>query len=334
MNHTRSSAGAPGHRLSLRTQVALAIVAVSGWPFAGHAHGVVGKRFFPATIATEDPFIADELSLPTVSTLRANASGEEPASRETSVSGEFSKRITPDFGISLGAEHQHISPDGQATLSGWSNVELGFKYQVYRNEASESLLSVGLGWEIGGSGSKAVAEGFSTYTPTVFFGKGFGNLPDSMPYMKPLAVTGTLGLAIPSRASSTTTTVDPDTGERVSDVEPHPRVMQLGFAIQYSLPYLQSFVEDVGLREPFSRMIPLVEVSLEKPLDRVDDRRVTGTVNPGVLWAGRYTQLGLEAIIPINGRSGHGVGALVQLHFFLDDIFPQSLGRPLLVSAP
>src|SRR5262249_47204397 len=28
------------------------------------AHGFAGKRFFPATLATDDPFVADELSLP------------------------------------------------------------------------------------------------------------------------------------------------------------------------------------------------------------------------------------------------------------------------------
>ena len=30
------------------------------------AHGFAGSRFFPATIATDDPFVADELALPTI----------------------------------------------------------------------------------------------------------------------------------------------------------------------------------------------------------------------------------------------------------------------------
>ena len=33
---------------------------------AAHAHGIVGERFFPATITTDDPFAADELALPTI----------------------------------------------------------------------------------------------------------------------------------------------------------------------------------------------------------------------------------------------------------------------------
>jgi len=30
------------------------------------AHGFAGDRFFPATILTDDPFVADEMSLPTL----------------------------------------------------------------------------------------------------------------------------------------------------------------------------------------------------------------------------------------------------------------------------
>src|SRR5438552_3361299 len=340
MNHVRLSVDAqsrrplPPFRRECHFAIgALAVAALSALPSTGLAHGLAGKRFFPATIATDDPFVSDELSLPTVSSVRTNASGDEPASRETSISGEFSKRITSDFGISLGAEHQRLSPEGQASVKGFGNVELGFKYQFYKDEARETILSAGLGWAVGGAGSEAVgADSFSTFTPTFFFGKGFGDLPDRVPYRKPLAVTGTLGVAIPARASTTTMSVDPDTGNVVSDTERHPNVLQLGLAIQYSLPYLQSFVKDLGLAAPFNRMIPLVEISLQKPLDRVSDRRTTGTVNPGVVWAGRTMQVGVEAVVPINRQSGHGVGVQAQLHFFLDDIFPRSIGRPLLAS--
>ncbi|HKB52379.1 MAG TPA: hypothetical protein VKD22_00150, partial [Ramlibacter sp.] len=158
----------------------------------------------------------------------------------------------------------------------------------------------------------------------------FGDLPAGMDYLRPLAVTGTLGVSIPGEAHTTSTSVDPDTGAPVSQVQANPHVLQVGLALQYSIPYLQSAVKDVGLGAPFSRMIPVVELAASKPIDRVADRGWTGTINPGVLWAGRYVQLGLEAVIPINHASGHGVGVQAQLHFFLDDLFPRSFGRPLL----
>jgi hypothetical protein len=309
----------------------IVVAALALLPLVGHAHGLAGKRFFPATIATDDPFVSDELSLPTISTSRSSDSPDEPSTRETSVSLDFSKRITPDFGLSFGAAYLHQAPSGQPSTNGFDNIALGAKYQFYRSDLHETLLSVGVDWDVGGTGSKRVgAESFSTVAPTFFFGKGFGDLPQDMPFLKPFAVTGTIGVAFPSSTSSTTASIDPDTGATLTDIEQHPNVLQVGFAIQYSLLYLQEFVKDVGLAAPFDRMIPVVEVSLQKPLNRVSDRTTMGTINPGVIWAGRTMQFALEAIIPINSQSGHGVGAQAQLHWFLDDLFPHSIGRPLI----
>ena len=160
-------------------------------------------------------------------------------------------------------------------------------------------------------------------TPGLFFGKGFGALPDSVKFLRPFALTGVAGIAVPSRSSTTTVNEDGDV-----TLERHPNVLKLGLALEYSLPYLQSFVKDVGLREPFNRMIPVVELALQKPLDR-GGGPTTGTLNPGVLWAGRYVQVGLEATIPVNSATGGRTGVLLQLHFFLDDLFPRSIGKPL-----
>ena len=303
---------------------------IAALPGTAAAHGFVGQRFFPATIATEDPFVADELSLPTISRVRNNGDDENPASRQTSIEVEFAKRITPDLGFSIGVAHQRFSFADQTRLRGFENVELGLKKLLYRDDAGEALVSAGLSWEIGGSGSNGVGESFSTYTPTVFFGKGFGGLATE--WLRPLALTGTLGVAIPGRSSSTSTGIDPDTGLAVTQTERNPHVLQVGLALQYSIPYLQSAVKDIGLGAPWKNMFPVIELTAQRPLDRVDQRSWTGTINPGILWPGKYMQFGLEAVIPLNRASGHGVGVLAQLHFFLDDLFPQTLGRPLLAA--
>ena len=299
--------------------VALLAGAAAGNAFA---HGFAGKRFFPATLATDDPFVADELSLPTVSRRKTGSSGEEPATLETSTSIDFTKRITSNFGLGLGATYLNLKPDGADAQRGFDNFAANAKYQFYKNDEHETILSIGVDWDIGNTGAKRVgAESFSTVTPTVFFGKGFGDLSDSVKYLRPFALTGTAGVAIPTRSS--TTTVD-DSGNVTT--EPNRKVLNIGFAVEYSLLYLQSFVKDVGLGEPFNRMIPIVEFSLQRPLG---GGPTTGTVNPGVLWAGRYMQYGLEAIIPVNSRTGGKTGVMFQIHFFLDDLFPKSIGRPL-----
>jgi hypothetical protein len=305
------------------TCIVLAALACAGIQTGASAHGFAGKRFFPATLATEDPFVADELSLPTVSRRTVAGEGDEPGGRETATSFDIAKRITKNFGIEVGTTYLNLR-GAEGTQRGFDNWEAGAKYQFYLDEAHEAIASFGVDWDIGNTGAKSVgAESFSTVTPAFFVGKGFGDLPDSMQYLRPLALTGSVGVGIPSRSG--TASVD-DEGN--ASVERHPHTLQVGLALEYSLPYLQSFVKDVGLRGPFERIVPLVELTLEKPYDR-GAGPWTGTVNPGLLWAGRTVQLGLEAVIPVNRRTGGGTGVLFQLHFFLDDLFPHSLGKPV-----
>ena len=45
------------------------------------AHGFVGDRFFPATVTTDDPLVADELALPTLSLSYIAPSGGTPETR-------------------------------------------------------------------------------------------------------------------------------------------------------------------------------------------------------------------------------------------------------------
>jgi len=292
-----------------------------------YGHGFVGARFFPATLSTDDPFVSDELSLPTVSTIRTP---DEGGTRETDISVDISKRITPDFAIEIGDNFTALNPHDGRAANGFGNLELGGKYQLLNNGEHETILSIGLGVEVGGTGGRSVgADSFSTWAPGIFFGKGFGDLPLCVRFLKPFAITGQLGVAIPTSASTRSVTIDAQTGERDMEVEQHPDVLEWGFALEYSLIYLQSQVQDLHLHAPLDRLIPLVEFALDTPLNRGEQGQTTGTINPGVVWAGKYFQVGVEAVIPINQRTGNNVGVIAQLHFFVDDLFPHSLGRPL-----
>jgi hypothetical protein len=292
-----------------------------------YAHGFAGARFFPATLTTDDPFVADELSLPTVSTIRTPGDG---GTRETDISIDISKRITPNFAIEISDTFTALNLHDGPAVNGFGNLELSGKYQLLKNGEHEAIVSIGLGVEVGGTGSRSVgADSFSTWTPGIFFGKGFGDLPSELRFLKPLALTGQLGIAIPTSATTRSVTVDAQTGDRDIEIERHPNVLEWGFALEYSVIYLQSQVQNMHLHAPLDRLIPLVEFAFESPLNRGAQGQTIGTINPGVIWAGKYFQVGVEAIVPINERTGKNVGVIAQLHFFLDDLFPHSLGRPL-----
>lgn len=308
----------PSTRQYVRAFLAfVAGLALTCTPRTSVAHGFAGQRFFPATLSTDDPFVADELSLPTLSTIRTPDDG---GTREFDVSIELAKRITPSLDIEIGVNLVNLFPRHGSDRTGFSNLELGSKYQAYTNAAHELILSLGVDIDVGGTGSRRVGrDPFTTWTPGLFFGKGFGDLPASLPWLRPFALTGNLGVDIPSSAST----------RSGDDVDRNPVSLETSFALEYSFIYLQEHVRDLGLKAPFNRLIPLVEFVVETPLDRGQAGRTTGTVNPGVIWSGRYCQFGVEAVIPLNDRTGHNVGVLGQLHFYLDDLFPHTLGKPL-----
>jgi len=309
--------------------VSLAWLLLLGLPTWSWAHGFAGQRFFPTTLAVEDPFVSDELSF-LLSHTKEPRQGEEPPTGSTEFSVDYTKRLTPRLGLSLGGSYLHLNPEEGSTENGFGNLEVGAKYQLITLASSEALFSFGLTAEVGGTGARSVgADSVSTLSPTLFFGKGFGDLPETVPFLRPFALTGAFAANIPTRKQTVTTQVDPLSGELSQETELHPITFSWGLTLQYNLQYLQAFVKNVGLGVPFNRMIPLVEFPMETCLNRGCGGQTTGTINPGIIWFGKYIELGAEATIPINSRSGKNVGALFLVHFFIDDLFPHSLGRPL-----
>ncbi|HXZ07270.1 MAG TPA: hypothetical protein VEI25_04365 [Paraburkholderia sp.] len=268
-------------------------------PSAASAHAIAGDRVFPATLTVDDPGVGDEADLQYGHVRVPGDNGDQSIN---TFSFEYDKLITSRLAFSVdGAYVMQNNP----TARGWDNFGVGLKYLVYVNEAHEFMTSVGVDAELGGTGSRAIADNFSTISPTVYAGKGMGDLPDSLAYLRPIAITAEAGPALTTGAGQ-------------------PNAFNYGFTFQYSLPYLQQHVHDVGLPQPFANLIPLVEI----PLSR-SQGQTTGTVNPGFIWINRYGQLGIEAQIPVNRASGSHVGILLQAHIFFDDVAPTTLGKPL-----
>jgi len=291
-----------------------ALLAMLAGPLPAHGGGQIGKRFFPSTIAVDDPFAADELELPTVLSIKRPDPEGGPAVRETRISGAYEKRITPDFEVFVEGEWVSLAPDPGANKNGFDNLGLGVKYQFFTSAPHETILSVGLGAAVGGTGSSSIgAPSFSTLSAAIGFARGLGDLPDRLGWLRPLAVTGQVGAEMPL-------------GSGNGDAEPN--TLRWGVVLQYSIPYLESYVRALGLPQPVRGLIPLVELDVATPLDRGQAGRTVGTVNPGVIWVSRSFQVGVEAVIPMNGRTGSNVGIRGGISIYLDDLLP-AIGRPL-----
>ncbi len=278
------------------------------------AHGFVGDRLFPATVTTDDPLATDELMLPAISMFSmpgGGAGGDDGGAESRVFTGgfEFDKVIIPKLAVGVSDDYLWQRPHGGPTAHGWDNLTVSAKYEVWRNEPHEAIFSVGLEAEIGGTGSQRIGrDPFTTFTPTMYFGKGFGDLPDTYWWARPMAVTGTVGLDLPTEAEANS--------------------IEWGLAVEYNIPYLQQHVRDVGMPAPFKDMIPLVEFAFDNPINR-GEGRMTGTINPGVLWESRYMQVGVEALVPVNSESGSHVGVMVQFQIYIDDLFPAVFGHPI-----
>jgi hypothetical protein len=296
---------------------AFALLFVAASCSTAFAHCFVGARFFPATLATDDPCVADEMSLPTVAWFKT---ADMPPATEWDISADFSKRITEDFGITIRDGWTQIHQPGGFTVAGFRDLETTAQYQLLKNSEHELALLLGLIVDWGGTGATGIGTSYSVLTPTFSFGQGFGQLPDTIGWARPVAVTGQIGYQIPT------------TSFIVSDGTFVPQVLVYGASLQYSMPYLKSEVKDLQLPDLFNHLIPIVEAQLATPVANNFGNSfvTTGTINPGVIWVGSYFQVGLEAVIPVNAASGTGVGFLGQLHLYLDDIFPTTYGQPLI----
>jgi hypothetical protein len=224
----------------------------------------------------------------------------------------------------------HLNVPGGGNVQGFDNLGTSFKFQFLTDPEGELAMSASLDVDWGGTGSSAVgAAPFTTLTPTFFVGKGFGFLPESMKFFKPLAVTAQVGYSVPTESATSSV----DEGSGLLTTTPNPQFLTWGGSLQYSMPYLKSSVMDLSLPAFLNHLIPLVEWNLATQTRNFNgDERTTGTINPGVIYVANKYQVSVEAILPVNRASGDGVGVIGQLHLYLDDMFPNSFGRPLLAA--
>src|SRR5579862_8230128 len=115
----------------------IAAAALSGIPGqrAAMAHGFEGDRFFPPTIATDDPFAVDELSFPTVSVSHNPPAPGGSTTREIDIGGEFDKEILPGWNPSFSDVFTTLNPKVGAAANGFQNFDLATKFELIQSPA-------------------------------------------------------------------------------------------------------------------------------------------------------------------------------------------------------
>jgi hypothetical protein len=297
-----------------QTLAALAAAAVTFTTHHAFAHAVAGARLFVNTDLIDDPGVGDEANFPLIS-----LQSPDGKSWVTNANFEYDKTITPSLSFAVGNFWDFTTRDtldGGKTHGGFGDVYVQLKYRWIVLPLHEFISSVEVTQSFGRAGTVNFESGYNTTTVSGFFGKGFGDIPWAP--IRPFALTGELDYNIPDNG--------PQTGGFIT-------TWSGGLTLQYSIQYLQSQVKDYGLPPIIGNLTPLIELGFTSA---AGSSVVAGISQPttfllgtGAVWTGRYYSISAEMLWPLNGASGHNIGAIAQFHLYFDDLFPNTLGKPL-----
>jgi hypothetical protein len=301
--------------MTLVKNLALGVSALVLAAPAAHAHAVAGARVFVNTLLIDDPGVGDEASLPVVSVTQPDAK-----TTQTELDFEYDKTIFSNLAAGVGTNWDLLKAHG-VSKGGLGNLFVNLKYRWALVPAHEFMSSVAVERDFGRAGTAGFDDGYNSTMVSAYFGKGMGDIPWNP--IRPFALTGEFDYTIPdagpnSGAGSITT-------------------YSGGLTLQYSIPYLESQIKDYNLPVVLANLTPLVELGWSSAAGATANRPsgspTTFNLGAGAVWTGQYWSFSTEALFPLNGQSNHGVGVIGQFHLYFDDLFPDTLGKPLFGAA-
>ena len=135
---------------------------------------------------------------------RFNESCRPATTHEIDIPSTYSRLVTKDWGVFFTETFRILDVANKGRLSGFDNLVIGTQYQLYTDPEHQFVFTVGGTAAIGGTGAPGIASSFSTLTPTIYIGKGFGDLPDSVAWLRPLTISATAAVAVPTESSTLT----------------------------------------------------------------------------------------------------------------------------------
>jgi hypothetical protein len=287
------------------------IAAASLWPSLLWAHGVVGQRTFI------EPLVADD----------ANPKNEFDIFRPDWTKGvdgqgyslgfSLEKKLSLNTSVTLGSSWMHFSPhDSEAdTTRGFDDLRVLLKWAFLTLPEHELRVSIGPFFQLPVGDPDAGAETHTRIGPELLWAWGWGEIPDRNGgmFLRSIAIQGDVGYLV-------------KTGGAQND---H---MFADGVIEYSLPYMSSFVKDIGLKWPLRNLIPYVEFNYDQIVNgRSGSTFPAVRVTPGIAYMDYYVELSVGTQLAINQaavRDDHA-NVIFLLDFFIDDIFPWTNWTPL-----
>jgi hypothetical protein len=119
--------------LAGRLRVAFATLAIVAGGHSAHAHGIAGNRFFPGTLAFDDPAVADEAIVPLYLTFKHPAEISDGQVVDNAFNWSLFRLLTPTLGVAVdsGCDRDLTSrawtsrakSTGTISMRSWSRLE-------------------------------------------------------------------------------------------------------------------------------------------------------------------------------------------------------------------
>lgn len=279
--------------------VIVAIIALA--PFSAttaNAHGIVGDRIFLSPVVGNDAFPDNAFDL---SVRRSNY--------EFSLLPALEKQLSDSSSILIESSWNRLTPrPPERGTSGWADLSIFYRQSIFLSVPHELEFTLSP-YLVAPTGSRKIGDqGYMHLGGEALLGKGMGDLPDTptFKYLHPFALQAEIGYA--GRVQG------PANSDTVANLE-----------VEYSLRYLDRFVERTSVPEPLIDIVPYVEFDysqtfIDSHLTTSPDFRLT----PGIAYLGDTFLLSFGPQIALNGayQSGDRVAVVGLVEIFYDDIFP------------
>jgi hypothetical protein len=270
-----------------------------------HAHGVVGKRIFLSPIVGNDAFPDNALDL----TMRRS-------NYEFSFLPALEKLLSENSSILVESSWHRITPGAsQRETRGFGDLAVYYRQGMFISVPHEMEITLSP-FVVLPVGNRQIADqGYAHLGGELLLGKGLGDLPNRpwLKYLRPFAIQAEAGSA--GRIQG------PANSDVVANLE-----------LEYSVEYLDRFVERLDLNRPLVELVPYVQFNyaqsfIASRLTTKPDFRLT----PDVAYLGDYCELSVGAQVALNaGTPGNDRVAVIGLvEIFYDDIFPVLGWNPL-----
>jgi len=290
-----------------RTTGALSALALLLLEGSAAAHGIVGQRSFVEPFVTEDVNPKNEFVI-------ARPEYDWGREEKTFTYGfGLEKKLSNDLSLTLDSAWLDVSPrePEDESESGFDNLGITLKYAFFKSAPREAIASFAVESTAPTGSADVGAERFWAFRPFFLYGKGFGDLPDALGLLRPFALQGDFGPEVSTDHEATT--------GFVHDV-----------ALEYSIPYLQASVKDVGLPWPFANLVPIVEFNFEHGLKGEATGMTSVVTTPGLIYMDRWVELGVAGRFPLSqdARAEIDPGVIFIVDLFIDDLLPWTRWQP------